>query len=170
MKLIFYDFETTGRNYNWDQIIQVGAVITNEELEEIDNFECSCMLKPGVVPEPAALLVNKRIPGEDTNLSHYNLVKIILEKTGPLLKENAELLGRTETIDSGKLLKETKFATEYVREYFHFYADLAEKMENEFPIPKIDKPDMDVVEVREPIGVVACIIPWNQQMFFFLNN
>ena len=80
MKLIFYDFETTGRNYNWDQIIQVGAVITNEELEEIDNFECSCMLKPGVVPEPAALLVNKRIPGEDTNLSHYNLVKIIWEK------------------------------------------------------------------------------------------
>ena len=93
-----------------------------------------------------------------------------LRSIGDLLKENAELLGRTETIDSGKLLKETKFATEYVREYFHFYADLAEKMENEFPIPKIDKPDMDVVEVREPIGVVACIIPWNQQMFFFLNN
>ena len=53
MKFIFYDFETTGRNYNWDQIIQVGAVITNEKLEEIDNFECSCTLKPGIVPEPA---------------------------------------------------------------------------------------------------------------------
>ena len=57
MRFIFYDFETTGRNYNWDQIIQVGAVITNETLEEIDNFECSCILKPGIVPEPAALLV-----------------------------------------------------------------------------------------------------------------
>ena len=39
-----------------------------------------------------------------------------LRSIGDLLKENAELLGRTETIDSGKLLKETKFATEYVRE------------------------------------------------------
>ena len=32
MRFIFYDFETTGRNYNWDQIIQVGAVLTNETL------------------------------------------------------------------------------------------------------------------------------------------
>ena len=80
MKFIFYDFETTGRNYNWDQIIQVGAVITNEDLDEIDKFECSCMLKPGIVPEPAALLVNKRIPGQDTNLSHYKLVKMMWEK------------------------------------------------------------------------------------------
>ncbi len=80
MRFIFYDFETTGRNYIWDQIIQVGAVITDEKLDEIDIFECSCMLKPGIIPEPAALLVNKRIPGEDTNLSHYNLVKMMWQK------------------------------------------------------------------------------------------
>ena len=76
MRFIFYDFETTGRNYNWDQIIQVGAILTNENLEEIDDFECSCMLKPGTV-RAVALLVNKRIPGEDTNLSHYSLVKLM---------------------------------------------------------------------------------------------
>ena len=87
MRFIFYDFETTGRNYNWDQIIQVGAVITNETLEEIDNFECSCILKPGIVPEPAALLVNKRIPGEHTNLSHYNLVKLMWKKFNQWIEE-----------------------------------------------------------------------------------
>ena len=87
MRFIFYDFETTGRNYNWDQIIQVGAILTNENLEEIDDFECSCMLKPGTVPEPAALLVNKRIPGEDTNLSHYSLVKLMWEKFNSWIKE-----------------------------------------------------------------------------------
>ena len=87
MRFIFYDFETTGRNYNWDQIIQVGAVITNETLEEIDNFECSCILKPGIVPEPAALLVNKRIPGEHTNLSHYNLVKLMWKKFNEWIEE-----------------------------------------------------------------------------------
>ena len=91
MRFIFYDFETTGRNYNWDQIIQVGAVITNETLEEIDNFECSCMLKPGIVPEPAALLVNKRIPGEHTNLSHYNLVKLMWEKFNQWIEEYSPL-------------------------------------------------------------------------------
>ena len=91
MRFIFYDFETTGRNYNWDQIIQVGAVITNETLEEIDNFECSCILKPGIVPEPAALLVNKRIPGEHTNLSHYNLVKLMWKKFNQWIEEYGPL-------------------------------------------------------------------------------
>ena len=87
MRFIFYDFETTGRNYTWDQIIQVGAVVTNEKLEEIDNFESSCILKPGIVPEPAALLVNKRIPGEHTNLSHYNLVKLMWKKFNDWIEE-----------------------------------------------------------------------------------
>ena len=91
MRFIFYDFETTGRNYNWDQIIQVGAVITNETLEEIDSFECSCILKPGIVPEPAALLVNKRIPGEHTNLSHYNLVKLMWKKFNQWIEEYGPL-------------------------------------------------------------------------------
>ena len=29
---------------------------------------------------------------------------------------------------------------------------------------------MEVVEVREPIGVVACIIPWNSQMFLMATK
>ncbi len=29
----------------------------------------------------------------------------------------------------------------------------------------IDKPDMQVITTREPIGVIAAIIPWNSQMF-----
>jgi len=126
-------------------------------------------------PEANTNDVNKAVQAAKDAFQGWSKLEVkeraqYLRSIGDLLKENAELLGRTETIDSGKLLKETKFATEYVREYFYFYADLAEKMENEFPIPKIDKPDMDVVEVREPIGVVACIIPWNQQMFLMTTK
>ena len=29
----------------------------------------------------------------------------------------------------------------------------------------IDKPDMQVITTRIPIGVIAAIIPWNSQMF-----
>ncbi len=80
MYFICYDFETTGRNSNWDQIIQVAAVLANENLEEMDSFESSCFLKPGTIPEPGALMVNERIPGEETNLSHYELVKLMRRK------------------------------------------------------------------------------------------
>ena len=58
LKLIVYDFETTGRNSNWDQIIQVGAVLVNLSFQEIDRIELRCSLKSGLVPEPGALLVN----------------------------------------------------------------------------------------------------------------
>ncbi len=88
-----------------------------------------------------------------------------LRAIGDQLFDNAEHIGRIETIDSGKLLKETKFQAQYMKEYFHYYASLVEEMSNEKIIQDIDKPDMEVVEVSEPIGVIACIIPWNSQMF-----
>ena len=93
-----------------------------------------------------------------------------LRAIGDKMFEQADLLGRTESIDSGKLLKETKFQSEYMKEYFYYYADLVDSMNNETPITNIDKPDMEVVEVREPIGVIACIITWNSQMFLMATK
>ena len=43
MNYIFYDFETTGRDSNWDQIIQVGAILTNSNFQEIDRFDARCV-------------------------------------------------------------------------------------------------------------------------------
>ena len=34
MNIVFYDFETTGRDKYWDQIIQVGAILCDENLNE----------------------------------------------------------------------------------------------------------------------------------------
>ena len=42
MNYIFYDFETTGRNSDWDQILQLGAILTDEQFQEIDRFEAKC--------------------------------------------------------------------------------------------------------------------------------
>ena len=36
---IFYDFETSSSNKYWGQIIQIGAVLTNDKLDELDRFE-----------------------------------------------------------------------------------------------------------------------------------
>ena len=62
MNYVFYDFETTGRSSTWDQIIQVGAILVNDTFDILDRFETRCSLKPGTVPEPGALLVNKTTP------------------------------------------------------------------------------------------------------------
>jgi acyl-CoA reductase-like NAD-dependent aldehyde dehydrogenase len=78
------------------------------------------------------------------------------------LRQNAEYLGRIETIDTGKLYRETKTQANYIAEYYDYFAGLADKVEG--TVVPIDKPNMQVTTVRIPIGVVAAIIPWNSQM------
>lgn len=87
----------------------------------------------------------------------------LLYRLGDLIAENAAKLGLLETTDSGKLLAETATQTAYVGDYYRYYAGLADKIEG--AVLPIDKPDMHVFTRREPIGVVAAIVPWNAQMF-----
>jgi acyl-CoA reductase-like NAD-dependent aldehyde dehydrogenase len=78
------------------------------------------------------------------------------------LRENAEHLGKIETIDTGKIFRETKTQANYIAEYYDYFAGLADKVEG--TVVPIDKPDMQVITTRMPIGVIAAIIPWNSQM------
>ena len=78
------------------------------------------------------------------------------------LRNNAEHLGKIETIDTGKLFRETKTQANYIAEYYDYFAGLADKVEG--TVVPIDKEDMQVTTTRVPIGVIAAIIPWNSQM------
>jgi len=86
-----------------------------------------------------------------------------LRRLGDLLAEKSEELGRIEAIDTGKLFKETRWQAKYIAEFFHFYAGAADKIHGE-TLP-IDKPDMFVFTKREPLGVIAAVVPWNSQLF-----
>jgi len=86
-----------------------------------------------------------------------------LRRLAELLADKSEELGRTETVDTGKMLKETRWQAKYIAEFFHFYAGAADKvMGSTLPI---DKPDMLAMTLREPLGVVAAVVPWNSQLF-----
>lgn len=86
-----------------------------------------------------------------------------LRRLAELLADKSEDLGRIETIDTGKMLKETKWQAKYIAEFFQFYAGCADKISGE-TLP-IDKPDLFVFTKREPLGVVAAVVPWNSQLF-----
>ena len=86
-----------------------------------------------------------------------------LHRLGDLLAENSEHLGRIETTDTGKMFKETAWQSTYIAEFLHFFAGAADKIHGD-TLP-IDKPDMFVFTDREPLGVIAAVIPWNSQMF-----
>lgn len=86
-----------------------------------------------------------------------------LRRLAELLSQHSESLGRIEAVDTGKMYKETQWQAKYIAEFFQFYAGCADKISGE-TLP-IDKPDMFVFTHREPLGVVAAIVPWNSQLF-----
>lgn len=87
----------------------------------------------------------------------------LLAKLAELVARDAQVIGELETRDTGKVIRETRAVTGYVAEFYRFYAGLADKVEG--AVLAIDKPDLDVSTRREPLGVVAAIVPWNSQMF-----
>lgn len=87
----------------------------------------------------------------------------LLMRLADLIAENAAHLAELETRDTGKIIRETSSQIAYVAEYYRYYAGLADKIEGAH-LP-IDKPDMEVWLRREPIGVVAALVPWNSQLF-----
>ncbi|HQX83965.1 MAG: aldehyde dehydrogenase [Hyphomicrobiales bacterium] len=87
----------------------------------------------------------------------------LLCRLAELVTRDAAIIAELETRDTGKVIRETKAVTGYVAEYYRYFAGLADKIEGAtFPI---DKPDLEVSTRREPLGVVAAIVPWNSQMF-----
>jgi acyl-CoA reductase-like NAD-dependent aldehyde dehydrogenase len=88
---------------------------------------------------------------------------VLLRNLAEAMKKHSEALGETETTDTGKLFAETRWQAAYLSNYYHYYAGLADKVHGD-TLP-IDKPDMWAMTVREPIGVVAAVVPWNSQLF-----
>lgn len=85
-----------------------------------------------------------------------------LRRLADLMAAEADRLAEVETRDTGKLIRETRAQIRYVADYLLYFAGAADKLEGA-TLP-IDKSDMLVMTLREPIGVVAAIVPWNSQL------
>jgi aldehyde dehydrogenase (NAD+)/betaine-aldehyde dehydrogenase len=87
----------------------------------------------------------------------------LLYKLADLMAADADALAELETKDTGKIRRETRAVILYISEYYRYFAGLADKLQGAHF--DVDKPDMEAYTRREPIGVVAAIVPWNSQMF-----
>ncbi|WP_433472317.1 aldehyde dehydrogenase family protein [Spirillospora sp. CA-142024] len=82
----------------------------------------------------------------------------VLMGVAEALRENAGLLARLESVDSGKPLSQARADIAGSARYFEYYAGLADKIHGE----TIPQPEGTFTyTVREPFGVVAHITPWN---------
>ncbi|NUP36082.1 MAG: aldehyde dehydrogenase [Streptomyces sp.] len=86
----------------------------------------------------------------------------LLRALAELIGEHSEELARTESLDNGKLLREMRAQMAGLPEYFHYYAGLADKIHGEV-IPGADRALLNYT-LREPVGVVGAITPWNSPL------
>jgi aldehyde dehydrogenase (NAD+) len=82
----------------------------------------------------------------------------ILYAVAQRIKDNVEELGTIDTLDNGKPIVESKLDAVLAAECFEYYAGLASKIEGKVIPVMGDR--LDYV-LREPLGVVGQIIPWN---------
>ena len=75
------------------------------------------------------------------------------------ISENATEIARVETRDNGKLYKEMLGQLRVIPEWLYYFGGLADKVEGRV-IPH-DRASVFNYTLREPVGVVGIIIPWN---------
>ena len=64
MRFAFYDLETSGTNPAYDQPLQFAAILTDDRLEQLDEFNIRCQLSPHLLPAPGALAVTGTTPAD----------------------------------------------------------------------------------------------------------
>ena len=83
----------------------------------------------------------------------------LLYRCAAKLEEHVEELGRLIALETGKALRtESRVEASILADAFYFHAGLGSELKGE-TVPH--HPDMLTITVREPIGVVGAIIPWN---------
>ncbi|CAN5834020.1 aldehyde dehydrogenase family protein [soil metagenome] len=82
----------------------------------------------------------------------------LLTEVARRIRGVADDLARVESLDTGKPLSQARADVEVAAQYFAFYGGAADKVYGD-TIP-LDGDDF-AVTFREPLGVVAQIIPWN---------
>lgn len=83
----------------------------------------------------------------------------IISKAAQLMRENVDELAALLTAEQGKPLKEARGEISYGAGYFEWFAEEARRIYGE-TIPG-NRAKQRIIVLREPVGVVAAITPWN---------
>lgn len=85
-----------------------------------------------------------------------------------LLERDADKLARIETIDNGKIIRETENQIKFAARNYRYYAGLADKLHGE--TKELDNRAMFDFTTREPHGVTALLTAWNSPISLLSNK
>jgi aldehyde dehydrogenase (NAD+) len=92
----------------------------------------------------------------------------LLRRFGDLIGEYGDELALYESLDNGKLLREMRGQLRGLPEYLYYYGGLADKIQGS-TIPAAST-DIFNYTLREPLGVVGAITPWNSPITLTISK
>jgi aldehyde dehydrogenase (NAD+) len=92
----------------------------------------------------------------------------LVRRLGELVLENADELAMIECRDNGKLLKEMRAQMRAIPDSYFYFAGMADKLLGEtIPVNKLDSLNFNL---REPLGVIGMVIPWNSPLMMLTGT
>lgn len=92
----------------------------------------------------------------------------LLNKLADLIEADAARMGKLESTDNGKVIRETQSQMGFAARQYRFFAGSADKLWGKV-IP-LDQPDIMDYATREPLGVAVLITAWNSPMGLLSNK
>jgi len=92
----------------------------------------------------------------------------LMMRWADLIGERAEEIARVEVADNGKLYKEMLAQLRVIPDWLYYFGGLADKVEGRV-IP-LDRTSVLNYTLREPLGVVGIIIPWNSPVLLTMYS
>lgn len=92
----------------------------------------------------------------------------VLRRLADALVARKAEIGQALALESGKSLEDASNEAVYAAEVTRYHAEWARRIEGEV-IPS-DSPNENLVMHREPLGVVACLIPFNYPVYTLLRK
>ncbi len=83
----------------------------------------------------------------------------LMRRLADVIADRAAEVGLVESLDNGKLLREMEGQLKGLPAYYEYFAGAADKLHGD-TIPS-DRSNFFIYTVREPVGVVGAITPWN---------
>ena len=92
----------------------------------------------------------------------------LVRRLGDLVLAHADELAMIECRDNGKLIKEMRAQMRAIPDSYLYFAGMADKLQGDtIPVNKLDTLNFNL---REPIGVVGMIIPWNSPLMMLTGT
>jgi acyl-CoA reductase-like NAD-dependent aldehyde dehydrogenase len=92
----------------------------------------------------------------------------LVRRLAELVRANADTLAEIEMRDNGKLLKETRAQMRSMPDSYHYFAGMADKLQGDtIPINRVDTLNLNL---REPLGVIGMITPWNSPLMLLTGT